>query len=169
MRSQNVDRFNHDEDAADYDRDVLNESDPIRAGYDALLGWIAAQLPPGAEVVDLGSGTGNLAARIERPARLVCVDVSEKMTAIAREKLAGLPCEFVRADLLECFAQIPVVDAIGRDYTRAGRQALVDDIREEFFWHLDAAVGQLRSLGFAVTTKRFSALSWGIVADKPAP
>jgi hypothetical protein len=42
VRSRNADRFNHDEDAAGYDRDVLNEADPIRAGYDALLDWVAA-------------------------------------------------------------------------------------------------------------------------------
>ena len=35
MRSLYADKFNHDADAAGYDADVRNESDPIRAGYAA--------------------------------------------------------------------------------------------------------------------------------------
>lgn len=116
MRSAHVDRFNHDDDAADYDRDVTNESHPIRAGYGELLAWVAGHVPPNSEVIDLGSGTGNLAARVKYPAKLLCVDVSDEMNAIARKKLAALPCEFVRADLLECFTQLPVVDAIVSTY-----------------------------------------------------
>ena len=33
MRSSHVDLYNHDEDAATYDRDVLRSEDPIREGY----------------------------------------------------------------------------------------------------------------------------------------
>lgn len=215
MRSANSDRFNHDEEAADYDRNVQNETDPIRAGYDELLTWVASHVPPRSEVIDLGCGTGNLAARIESPARMICVDVSEKMTSIAREKLAGCPCEFVIADLLECFARLPVVDAVASTYAihhldaeekpllfrsvwehlrhggkavfgdlmfesteaetaicdayaRTGDQELVDDIRDEFFWYLDVTTRQLGELGFEVSTRRFSELSWGVIAEKPA-
>ncbi len=214
MSSKHVDRFNHDPDAAGYDRDVARESNPIRAGYDALLTWVAAQIPPGSVVVDLGSGTGNLARRIRDPARLVCVDVSEEMTAIARTKLDGLPCQFVRADLLDCVDRLPAADAVASTYAihhltddekpllfrgiydhlrpggvaamgdlmfasraagqaicdahaRAGKQALVDAIGDEFFWYVDEAEAALEALGFATRHRRFSELSWAIVAEKP--
>lgn len=214
MPSKHVDRFNHDPDAADYDRDVARESNPIRAGYDQLLTWVAAQIPPDAVVVDLGSGTGNLARRIHDPARLVCVDVSGEMTKIARDKLADRPCQFVSADLLDCMGQLPTVDAVASTYAihhltdeekpvlfrgiydhlgpggvaamgdlmfasradgqaicdayaRAGKHGLVDAIRDEFFWYVDEAEAVLRELGFATRHRRFSQLSWAIVAEKP--
>lgn len=215
MRSANVDRFNHDDDADGYDADVLDETDPIRAGYDEVLAWVAAQVPAGcATVVDLGSGTGNLAARIVEPRRLICVDVSPKMSAIASAKLAGCSFELVQADLLECFDSLPNADAIVSTYAihhltadekralferyherladggvaafgdlmfesrateaallagyeQSGRQALSESIRDEFFWFVDECVEQLVDLGFTVTQRRFSELSWGIVARKP--
>ena len=40
MRSTHADLFNHDDDAAGYDVEVGDESDPLRAGYGALLDWI---------------------------------------------------------------------------------------------------------------------------------
>jgi putative AdoMet-dependent methyltransferase len=215
VRSANVDRFNHDDDADGYDADVLDETDPIRAGYDEVLAWVAAQVPAGcATVVDLGSGTGNLAARIVEPRRLICVDVSPKMSAIASAKLAGCSFELVQADLLECFDSLPNADAIVSTYAihhltadekralferyherladggvaafgdlmfesrateaallagyeQSGRQALSESIRDEFFWFVDECVEQLVDLGFTVTQRRFSELSWGIVARKP--
>lgn len=47
MRSSHADYFNHDEDAADYDKDVRNERDPIRRGYEEVLSWVT-------EVADVG-------------------------------------------------------------------------------------------------------------------
>ncbi len=214
MASKHGDRFNHDPDAAGYDRDVVDESNPIRAGYDELLTWVAAQVPPGSLVVDLGSGTGNLARRIRRPTRLVCVDISEEMHVIARAKLADLPCEQIRADLLDCIDLLPNADAIASTYaihhltddekpalfrgiydhlrpggvaalgdlmfasradeqaicaayTRAGKHALVAAIRDEFFWYVNEAEAALEAIGFATRHRRFSQLSWGIVAEKP--
>ena len=38
MRSSHVDIYNHDEDAPTYDRDVLRSEDPIREGYNEVLG-----------------------------------------------------------------------------------------------------------------------------------
>ncbi|MCG8418445.1 MAG: class I SAM-dependent methyltransferase [Proteobacteria bacterium] len=214
MRSANVDKFNHDADAADYDASVADESDPIRAGYDAVLGWVAEKVPAGSGVViDLGCGTGNLALRIAGAARLLCVDVSDKMTAIARRKLAHLPCEFVQADLLECFDDLPLADVIVstyavhhltwqekqvlfqkihghlaaggmavfgdlmfesrtaerslcNQYARSGRQELVDDLQDEFFWYVDEARAELQRIGFHTVHKQFSELSWGIAARK---
>ncbi len=61
MRSQHVDEFNHDPWADNYDRNVRNEADPIRAGYVETLAWTVAQaaITPSDVVVDLGAGTGN--------------------------------------------------------------------------------------------------------------
>jgi putative AdoMet-dependent methyltransferase len=104
MRSAWADEFNHDGDAAGYDRSVRNEADPIRTGYDAVLDWVVAQarVEPGSAVVDLGSGTGNLAARLPPCRELTCVDVSERMNERAREKLGHRPeVRFAPACLLE--------------------------------------------------------------------
>jgi tRNA (cmo5U34)-methyltransferase len=102
MRSEHVDRFNHDLEAPGYDADVRNEEDPIRAGYAAVLDWVVAQATagPADTVADLGAGTGNLAARLGPVARLVCVDASTEMLALAAPKLPPAT-EYVVADLLE--------------------------------------------------------------------
>ncbi len=104
MRSKYADLFNHDDQALEYDEGVLNERDPIRAGYEDVLNWVItkADITPGSFVLDLGSGTGNLSKRIAHCAHLVCVDISDKMTEIAERKLAHLPdVAYVQADLLE--------------------------------------------------------------------
>ncbi len=108
MRSQFVEKFNHNEDATSYDKDVLNESDPIRAGYDALLNWVAAEANalPNRTILELGAGTGNLTKRLTEYRKVVCVDVSKKMTAIGEQKLSSSEnVEWIHADLLEYFDQ----------------------------------------------------------------
>ena len=104
MRSRHADTFNHDADAPGYDADVVDESQPIRAGYDALLHWVArsADVAPSHHVLELGAGTGNLTARLPAAARIVAVDVSAEMLAIAKGKLTR-PVEWVRDDLLGYF------------------------------------------------------------------
>ena len=102
MRSRHADVFNHDDEAAGYDADVADESHPVRAGYRATLAWVVAraEVGPTDVVVDLGAGTGNLSAQLPRAHRLVCVDVSERMMEIARQRL-GPGVDYVRSDLLE--------------------------------------------------------------------
>ena len=58
-------------------------------------------------------------------------------------------------------------DRILNVHRRTGREALAAEIEDEFFWLLDRRVADLENLGFDVKTRRFSALSWGIAAQKP--
>lgn len=106
MRSSHVDLYNHDEDAVTYDQDVLRSEDPIREGYTEVLDWVAqeAGITQDSAVVELGSGTGNLTARLPPCRSLVCVDVSAEMSKIAKQKLCGVShISYVQADILEYF------------------------------------------------------------------
>jgi putative AdoMet-dependent methyltransferase len=106
MRSKHVDDYNHDEWADGYDADVAQEDNPIRAGYDALLDWViaAAAIGETSRVLELGSGTGNLTARIPVCGDLLCVDISQGMETFALQKLAHLKKRrFVEDDILQVF------------------------------------------------------------------
>jgi putative AdoMet-dependent methyltransferase len=142
MKSQHADRFNHDPWADGYDDDVRDESHPIRAGYDDVLRWVAEKsgATEDAVVLDLGCGTGNLAARLPPCKRLICVDISEKMLALAREKLGGRhDVEFVQSDLLGYFAQqeVPRFDAIVSTYAM---HHLTEDEKALIFRQIEAAL-----------------------------
>lgn len=123
MKSRHGDFFNHDDVAHLYDEDVLDERDPIRAGYDALLDWVSGH--PGVvgarRILDLGSGTGNLSMRLGSFEKLVCVDISAKMQEIARQKMGDVgddasAVQFVQSDLLGYFDNPPTFDAIISTY-----------------------------------------------------
>jgi putative AdoMet-dependent methyltransferase len=106
MRSAHGEVFNHDEDAANYDTDVRNRSDPVRAAYQEVLAWVIkeARVHSSSRVLELGSGTGNLSCLIPQCGELVCVDLSEQMEAIARSKVAHITNRrFIKADILEAF------------------------------------------------------------------
>ena len=110
MRSSHADIYNHDEDAATYDQDVLRSEDPIREGYTEVLDWVAqnAAITEDSAVVELGSGTGNLTARLPPCRSLICVDVSDEMSKIAKQKLRGAShISYVQADILEYFDADP--------------------------------------------------------------
>ena len=117
MRSRHVDQFNHDTEVDGYDDDVTDESNPVRNGYAATLDWVIEHAAVGRDdvVVDLGTGTGNLAARLGPRARLVCVDVSTAMLAVARTKLPPAT-EYVVADLLEFVDLAPECDVVMSTY-----------------------------------------------------
>ena len=80
MRSSHVDLYNHDEDAATYDQDVLRSEDPIREGYAEVLDWVGqnADITQDSTVVEFGSGTG------QRPQRYRSVLAPVPQAAIAR-------------------------------------------------------------------------------------
>jgi putative AdoMet-dependent methyltransferase len=219
VRSKHVDEFNHDQWFEEYDLDVQNESDPIRTGYEDVLNWVIekAAVKQDDEVLDLGSGTGNLCMRIKQCQHLICVDVSTKMSEVAKPKLAHLgEVEFQYKDLLEFFhANSAQFDVIISTYAihhleedekqtlfqylwkalKPGGRAVLGDlmlenqtaelamiqtykelkkfsvseaIEEEWFWYVDSAVSGMEALGFEVTGKRFSDLSWAIAAVKPS-
>lgn len=87
--------------AATYDESVTGDKFPF-IGYDAVLETALSAMPVGrgARALDLGTGTGNLAAQLlARGGEVWGVDFSEAMLAQAREKVPG--AHFVRANLLE--------------------------------------------------------------------
>ncbi|MBN1218705.1 MAG: class I SAM-dependent methyltransferase [Anaerolineae bacterium] len=151
MKSQFADVFNHDEDAPGYDTDVLNESHPIRAGYDAVLDWVSDKSAwTYGMILDLGAGTGNLSSRLKNFKRLVCVDISHNMLNIARRKLADLNnVEYVKADLLAYFFDHPpVFDAIVSTYaihhlTEDEKHILFEKIRQSLHPGGSAIFGDL--------------------------
>ena len=127
MRSRYADKFNHDEDADDYDRDVLDESHPVREGYDALLNWVAQRSTqyPHRALLELGVGSGNLSLRLPAFDSLLAVDVSAKMLALAQKKLAARTgVDYAQTDLLQFF-----------DTQRFGREAQFDQVLSTYAIH----------------------------------
>ena len=117
MTSRHRARFDHDPDAAGYDADVADETQPIRAGYEELLGWVATRADVGRRmsVLDLGAGTGNLTVRLRAARALTAVDSSARMLEIARTK-CGARLATVQDDLLGYFASEPRFDRIVSTY-----------------------------------------------------
>jgi putative AdoMet-dependent methyltransferase len=64
------------------------------------------------------------------------------------------------------FADAAAMQELIKKYRQEGRLGLVADFDEEFFWFVDQATDILTMLGFETEVKRFSDLSWGIVARK---
>ena len=78
--------------AESYDQDVVTYSDFPFAGYERALERVVAHADahPGMDILDLGTGTGNLAVRFsDLGCNLWCTDFSEPMLDKARAKLPG--------------------------------------------------------------------------------
>jgi putative AdoMet-dependent methyltransferase len=170
MRSQFVDKFNHDPDAAGYDVEVRDEADPIRAGYEELLRWVAGEagVLRSDRVIELGSGTGNLTALLGPAKEIVCVDVSREMNAIARDKVdsldwaTGTKLRWLEADLLEALELVEgPFDAVASTYAV---HHLTDDEKVEHFAGLRWLLGPggravFGDLAFESQATRFEVLA----------
>jgi len=89
-----------DEWAASYDESVDRSSGFPFEGYERVLDLVAerAHIEPGAEVLDLGIGTGNLAARfIDRGCVIWGLDFSLRMLANVHRKYPQI--ELLKADI----------------------------------------------------------------------
>lgn len=88
--------------------DRYDEAFPHKEGQVAAAAWLAASVPPGSRVLDLGCGTGLPTARqlADAGLRVVGVDLSGGMLARAR---ANVPtAEFVQADIADLPAGGPL-------------------------------------------------------------
>ena len=137
MRSQFANKFNHDEDALKYDDNVLDETDPIRAGYNELINWVVAEASTNnnSVVLDLGSGTGNLTKCLKHFKELVCVDISKEMLLIAKDKFASFNnIIWIKEDILEfIFESRKTFDIIVSTYaihhlTEAEKELLLKEV-----------------------------------------
>jgi hypothetical protein len=54
--------------------------------------------------------------------------------------------------------------AVAIERYRRTRPDVAEAIEQEFFWLIEDSVAELERLDFVVSTKRFSDLSWGILA-----
>ncbi len=104
--------WNFDNWADRYDEVVAAESH-IHARYDEVLDMVVklAEISPGTRVLDIGTGTGNLARRcVARGGSLVGLDPSTLMLSKARGKLADDPrAKFQQVN--EPFLRIPYPDS----------------------------------------------------------
>jgi putative AdoMet-dependent methyltransferase len=107
--SENEKTWNFDNWANRYDRVVANDSQHYYAQYDKVLDTVAelANLASGRRVLDIGTGTGNLALRcLAYGVEVIGLDPSELMLTKAREKVGCNPrAEFHQVD--EPFLRIP--------------------------------------------------------------
>lgn len=128
-----------------------------------------ADLPPGAEVLEIGSGTGNLTrALAQHAARVVAVETDERLLPILRATFAATPhvevvhADILRLDLAALFDERPfyvvanlpyyITSAILRRLleTRPRPARLVITVQREVADRLVAAPGDLSLLGVSV-------------------
>jgi putative AdoMet-dependent methyltransferase len=93
------------------------------------------------------------------------------LTDREKQQLFGLVFDRLVPDGRAVFGDLMVIsgsekEAKIRQYLAKGDQATAQAIREEFFWSLESAVGDLERLGFKVRAERFSDLSFGVIAQK---
>lgn len=98
--------------ARDFFRSVAGRWDALRGelfGNTSDMLALLSLLDPGLRVGDLGCGTGRVAELLAPLVqRIIAVDASEEMLAMARERLGGLPNVEVRQGELE---SLPIADA----------------------------------------------------------
>lgn len=83
--------------------------------YDELEGFISYIVPTGRRVLEIGSGTGDLLARLA-PRQGVGLEISERLTALAREQHTDARLEFTTQPLEQLtgeFDYVVVSDVVG--------------------------------------------------------
>ena len=106
MKSKYSQKYNHDPIASDYDENVKNETNPIREGYQELLNWVKLNSQKSKTIVDLGCGTGNTTNSVDNFEKAYCIDISQNMLNIAKEKLKNKKnISFLENDLLGFFSE----------------------------------------------------------------
>jgi SAM-dependent methyltransferase len=123
------------------DADLLESLDVVHGGFDAVVSTYAVHHLTDEEKAGLFSA---LRRRLMPGGRAVFGDLMFESTAARNEILARLRL--------------------------AGDEDSIElalTIEDEFFWDLARATSELRGLGFAVRTRRFSELSWGLAATLP--
>ena len=103
--------------AKDYDDSLSNSADFPFAGYEAVLARVIqlAAPKPGMRVLDLGTGTGNLAQRfVEKGAAVWGLDFSKEMLAQARRKVPN--ATLLEADLLNAWPPLPKFERVVSAY-----------------------------------------------------
>jgi len=104
MKSKFAQKFNHDSIADDYDANVQNEDNPIRKGYSSLMKWVKDKTKQSNVLVDLGCGTGNTSSQIASGKKIYCIDISQNMLDIAKDKFKNNDnIVFIKNDLLGVF------------------------------------------------------------------
>jgi putative AdoMet-dependent methyltransferase len=147
----------YDDWAGHYDQNLADGTAPVSfEGYEDVLNEVVAQARavPGMSVLDLGTGTGNLAARfIDQGCEVWGVDFSENMLSKAREKLPAL--HSVLADL-------------GTESWMRTLSRRFDRIVSAYTWHefdLAYKLGLLKKL----TDEFLSTGGWVVIADIAYP
>ncbi|HEV2125307.1 MAG TPA: glycosyltransferase [Chloroflexota bacterium] len=81
-----------------YARERVSWRERNRYYYDELARLAQKTIPPGARVLELGCGVGDLLAAVQ-PSLGVGIDISEEMVRVAQERHAGSDLVFVRGDV----------------------------------------------------------------------
>lgn len=101
MESRYSQKFNHDLIATEYNENVKDENNPIREGYRKLLNWVSKRAKGSKIIIDLGCGTGNATLSLVNFHKIYCIDISQKMLNIAKDKLKNKgEVLFIKGDLL---------------------------------------------------------------------
>lgn len=141
--------------AETYDQDVAAQNRFPFAGYEQAMETVVRMAAPesGMSVLDIGTGTGNLARRFaERGCKLWCTDFSEAMLEKARAKLPE--AHFVRHDLRQ-----PWPAALDRKFDRI--------VSGYVFHHFEA--GEKVTLGKSLVTGHLVEGGKLVIADLSFP
>ncbi|WP_214711405.1 trans-aconitate 2-methyltransferase [Exiguobacterium sp. s55] len=144
--------------ASEYDATVTGHDEQYRevfAGYETMLHEVVDQLE--GRVMEFGSGTGNLSAKILERHELISVEPSPEMRAVAAEKLQ---LDIVDGDFLN-YPTDQQVDTIVSSYAF---HHLTDDEKRtgirSYVEHLDAPRFVLLDTMFASPTAKRDILDW---------